>query len=183
MGCGLPTKLVKIVRGNTFPCCSSEDCYDSVTGRGWRITKDDCIIAPPAVIPASPNASLDRDDYNAELSRRAQSFGYEHRDCNPNGATVMNAIFRLLSDERRETVEACAADYARGRQMGHAEGFAEGQASMTVRGQEQQLDEARRVIASLRAELEDVKVDRDSADQALDRERARTPETVTTVLL
>jgi len=32
MGCGLPTKLVKIVRGNTFPCCSSEDCYDSVTG-------------------------------------------------------------------------------------------------------------------------------------------------------
>lgn len=43
-----------------------------------------------------------------ELSRRAQSFGHEHRDCNPNGANVMNAVFRLLSDVRRETVEACA---------------------------------------------------------------------------
>ena len=59
-------------------------------------------------LAAAGSSGLDPDDYSVELSRRAQAFGYEHCDCNPNGANVMNAVFRLLADVRRETIEAAA---------------------------------------------------------------------------
>lgn len=59
--------------------------------------------AMPSVLAvgASPNAS----PANEGLSRQAQSFAYEHRDCNPYGASTINDLFRLLVNVRDEGVE------------------------------------------------------------------------------